>query len=63
MPVQITNGQIPTSKENPLLHGYGLQNIGSILEQNHCPYTFEYRDGWFIFAAELPCNAGESELS
>lgn len=61
MPVQITNGQIPTSKENPLLHGYGLQNIGSILEQNQCPYTFEYRDGWFIFAAELPCNAGESD--
>lgn len=55
-PVEIVDGNIPTSKEDSRLHGYGLRNIRYILEQYHCPYTFHWKDGWFVFAAELPCH-------
>jgi len=55
-PVEIINGAISTSKGDPRMHGYGLRNIRYILEQYHCPYTFHWKDGWFTFAAELPCH-------
>ncbi len=54
LPVTIVNNRIPTSKENKQEHGYGMALICSVLEKLHGEYTFDYRDGWFSFAAEIP---------
>ena len=53
-PVKITNGTIPTSKEQKEDHGYGLPRIQSILDQLGAEYAFDYKDGWFTFVAEIP---------
>ncbi len=53
-PVQITGGQIATTKPEPLLHGYGLRNIEDILDKYHAEYTFSFKDGRFIFTADWP---------
>ena len=53
--VSIQPGQLPPStKENPTLHGYGLENVRSILKKYKAVYTMEYQEGWFYFATELP---------
>lgn len=54
LPVTIINNRIPTSKENKQEHGYGMALICSVLEKLHGEYTFDYQDGWFSFAAEIP---------
>lgn len=54
--VEITNGQISTSKAQAEAHGFGLTNICRILKQYGAEYTFDYVDGWFRFAAEIPCR-------
>jgi len=56
-PVTVVDDRIPTSKENPWEHGYGLERIQSVMEKLHGEYTFDYRDGWFSFAAEIPLEA------
>lgn len=53
-PVAIVNGEIPTSKPNPMLHGFGLGNARSILDQYGAEYTFAYEEGRFIFSADWP---------
>lgn len=53
-PVQIVGGQIATTKPDPLLHGYGLRNVGDILDRYHAEYTFLFEDGRFIFTADWP---------
>ncbi len=53
-PVIISNGTIETSKESKLDHGYGLTSVCRILSNLRAEYTFEYKDGWFQFAAEIP---------
>lgn len=53
-PVQIVDGRIDTSKPDKLGHGYGLNNVGFLLEKLGAEYTFHYSDGWFRFAAEIP---------
>ena len=53
-PVQIIGGQIVTTKPDPLLHGFGLQNVEDILEKYHAEYTFSFDDGRFIFTADWP---------
>lgn len=53
-PVQIVGGQIATTKPDPLLHGYGLRNVGDILEKYQAEYSFSYEDGRFIFTAGWP---------
>lgn len=53
-PVIIFNGEISTSKPDASEHGYGLPAVKYILEQLKAEYTFEYKDGWFQFAAEIP---------
>ena len=52
LPVQITGGQIATTKPEPLLHGYGLRNVEDILDKYHAEYTFSFKDGRFIFTAD-----------
>lgn len=59
-PVTIVNGEIHTSKPDPLLHGFGLGNVRSILDQYGAEYNFVYEDGRFIFSADWP-NKGEAE--
>lgn len=56
LPVTIQNGRIPTSKPNTDAHGYGLGRIQYILEKFGGEYNFAYRDGWFVYAAEIPLN-------
>ncbi len=53
-PVAIVNGEIPTSKPNPMLHGFGLGNVRFILDQYGAEYTFAYEEGRFIFSADWP---------
>ena len=49
LPVNVQPGQLPvTTKEPPLLHGYGLQNVQTTL------YAISCADGWFGFATDLP---------
>ncbi|MCD7755196.1 MAG: GHKL domain-containing protein [Firmicutes bacterium] len=53
LPVSITDGKIPTSKQNPLSHGYGLLSVSYMLDQLGAEYTFGYEEGWFHFTAEI----------
>ena len=53
-PVKIWNNAIETSKESKINHGYGLSQVRSILNQLHAEYAFDYQDGWFTFATEIP---------
>ena len=52
--VQINDGHIPTTKQDPLLHGFGIGNVKGILEKYHAEYLFTYDDGRFIFSADWP---------
>lgn len=53
-PVQIVDGQIATTKPEPLLHGYGLRNVEDILDKYQAEYTFSFEDGRFIFTVDWP---------
>lgn len=54
LPVKIWNNTIATSKKSKINHGYGLSQVHSILNQLRAEYAFDYQDGWFTFAAEIP---------
>ena len=54
LPVVISNGKIATDKPGTLEHGYGIPAIRFILDQLNAEYTFEYKNGWFQFVAEIP---------
>lgn len=56
LPVKIEDNTIKTTKMPKQDHGYGLPGIRLIMEQLKAEYTFEYRDGWFHFAAEIPLS-------
>jgi len=49
-PVHIVNNRIVTTKKDPLEHGYGLQNIASVLEQNHAVYLLNYNEEKHVFS-------------
>lgn len=53
-PVQVEDGQIATSKDDALNHGYGLGNVCYLVDKLGGEYTFDYEDGWFQFVAEIP---------
>lgn len=53
-PVLIEDGTIRTKKQAPREHGFGLLSIQRILREHGAEYSFDYLDGWFRFAAELP---------
>ena len=44
--VQINDGHIPTTKQDPLLHGFGIGNVKDILEKYHAEYLFTYADAY-----------------
>lgn len=52
--VNTTGNSIPTSKLPAEEHGYGIPSIRRILNQFDAEYTFDYENGWFQFAAEIP---------
>lgn len=51
--IEISNGNIKSSKPNPTEHGYGLPAVKYILNELGAEYTFEYSNGWFTFVAEI----------
>lgn len=53
-PVRIVDGQIATTKPQPLMHGFGLRNVEDILDRHHAEYTVSFEDGRFIFTADWP---------
>lgn len=53
-PVQVDGEVIPTSKPESAQHGYGMPAIRYVLDRMQAEYTFDYEDGWFRFAAEIP---------
>lgn len=53
MPIQIVDGHIQTDKADPIEHGYGLSAIRYALDQLGGEYAMEYKDGWFLFVAEI----------
>lgn len=53
-PVEISDGEIRTTKESRIEHGFGIPAIKFILDQLGAEYTFAYEDGWFEFASEIP---------
>ena len=54
LPVKIGNNTIPSTKMPRQDHGYGLPAICSVLDGLKGEYAFDYQDGWFRFAAEIP---------
>ena len=52
--VELIDGNIKTSKYNSSEHGYGLPAVKYILNKLGSEYTFDYKDGWFTFSAEVP---------
>lgn len=55
LPVKVVPDRMPlTTKANPSLHGYGLQNVQTILRKYHSLYAMNYTNGWFEFATDLP---------
>ena len=56
LPVKIINNEIPSTKSNPHLHGFGLSNIKAILNKYCGEYAMSYKDGYFQFIFEIPLN-------
>lgn len=52
-PVVIRDNMIPTTKTPSDMHGYGLQNVKTILRKYDAFFTMQYADGYFSFAAEI----------
>lgn len=52
-PVKIKNDYIITTKENRLRHGFGLQNIISIITKYQGDYVMDYDNGRFIFVVQF----------
>ncbi|MEG2924391.1 MAG: GHKL domain-containing protein [Oscillospiraceae bacterium] len=52
--VHIINNQIFSTKANPLLHGYGLQNVIGVLQKHGWTYVMQCENGWFQFTAMAP---------
>lgn len=56
-PVLFDGNTIPTSKEPKEDHGYGIPRIQYILNLLHAEYVFDFCDGWFTFASEIPLSS------
>lgn len=52
-PVEIINDSIPTTKQEPEMHGFGLENVKLILKKYSGDYAMSYKDGWFQFTGEI----------
>lgn len=44
---------IPTTKPNAQLHGFGLENVKTLLRKYNGEYAMEYDEGWFTFTGEI----------
>lgn len=55
-PVIIRDNYVRTTKGDPLLHGYGLKNISTMLEKYNGTYVLDYRanDHRFCFYSKIP---------
>lgn len=56
-PVEIVDGRIATSKPDPSLHGFGLQNVREVLSRYGAEHQLFYQNGRFIFQCEWPDRA------
>lgn len=54
VPVEIRNGSIASTKPNPSEHGFGLQNVKTILKMYRAEFVMLYEKGCFQFTAEIP---------
>lgn len=52
-PVTIQNNCIATTKPNPHLHGFGLENAKMILNKYHGEFCMKYEKGSFLFVGEI----------
>lgn len=54
--VHIVNNRVLTTKKNPMEHGYGLQNVASILERYDSIFLLNYNENTkvFSFSAQIP---------
>ena len=52
-PVRIIGESLPTTKPNPQLHGFGLENVKTLLHKYNGEYAMEYDAGWFTFTGEI----------
>lgn len=55
-PVKITNGHIATTKKDGLRHGYGLQNVFSVINSFGGVHAMQYSDLKFSFAISFTPN-------
>lgn len=53
-PVHIVNNHIASTKTDRSLHGFGLENVKTLLVKHNGEYVMFYEDGWFQFSAEVP---------
>ena len=54
VPVRIVNNHIASTKAHPALHGFGLENVKTLLKKHNGEYVMLYENGWFQFSAEIP---------
>lgn len=59
-PVTVEDGQFVTTKAEPMLHGFGLQNVREILDRYGAEYTCFYENGRFVFSADWPDRPPEA---
>lgn len=52
-PVTIQNNCIATTKPNPHLHGFGLENVKMILKKYHGEFSMKYENDSFLFVGEI----------
>ena len=55
-PVVIQDNLVETTKDDPLLHGYGLKSVATMIAQSGGMYFLDYReaDKMFCFCASIP---------
>lgn len=54
LPVHIVNDHTASTKSEPYLHGFGLENVKTLLKKHNGEYVMLYENGWFQFSAEIP---------
>lgn len=58
VPITIQNNYVPTTKDDSLLHGFGLKNVSALISQHNGSYILDYRekDHRFCFYAKIPVS-------
>lgn len=56
-PVELAGDAAPaTTKPDPALHGFGLDNVKAILKKYGGDFAMQYAAGWFEFVGEVPAR-------